>query len=259
MAGAGIASTHSSWYDAFGNAARLGFLEGKVDGGAGLQLWEMSNEADKSTNLHAGAGLRFGQFAVGLGGAYQMGIPQGTFTPNDLLLSAAVAYNISDVVSIGLNGRYAAQQFTREAGVNGYSFDLTVIGRITPALSAAVGVGNIGNEVRGSEGFYGQPAYAHGGIAWKPALADGQCLELLLDGEYNFDGNFAATLGVEYAYNKTVYARAGYRYASEKAVTPSHLGIGLGVQFGYLRVEASYLTASPVLGNTLGLGVAFTL
>jgi len=259
MAGAGIASVQSSWHGAFGNAAQLGFQQGKVYTGVGMQLWELNNEVDKSTNLHAGAGLRFGNFAVALGGAYQMGTAgtQSTYTPNDLLLAIGLAYNIEEVVSIGLNARYATQRFTREAGVNGYSFDLTVIGRITPALSAAVGVGNIGNKVKGSDDFYGQPAYAHGGLAWKPALTAEHSVEVLLDGEYNFDGSFAATLGAEYAYNQVVYARAGYRYASEKAVIPSHLGVGLGLRFGHTRVEASYLTASPILANTINLGVAF--
>ena len=66
-------------------------------------------------------------------------------------------------------------------------------------------------------------------------------------------------MGAEYAYNKTFYARAGYRLAGKKALIPSHLGLGVGLQFRGFRLEASYLTASELLGNTLNLGVAFTL
>ena len=261
MAGAGAASVSSGWYSAFGQAARLGFRQDKVDGGVGVQLWEPNNDVDKSTNLSAGAAVKLGRFSVALGGAYQMGVsgPQDSFTPSDRLLSLGAAYNIADVVSVGLNARYAAQGLTSEVSVDGYSFDLTVVGRISPALSAAVGVGNIGTKVNGSNAYFGQPAYACAGLAWVLAPASVHRCELLLDGEYNFDGTLALTVGAEYAYNKTFYARAGYRIAGEKAPIPSHLGVGLGLRYSFLRLEASYLTASPILGNTVNLGVAFTL
>ena len=62
LAGAGMASVNNGWYAAFGNAAQLGFQPVKGDVGAALQLWEMSNDVDKTTNIQAGAGLRFGSF-----------------------------------------------------------------------------------------------------------------------------------------------------------------------------------------------------
>lgn len=255
MAGAGMASVAGTGYAAFGNAAALGFQNGMADVAAGVQLWEMSNEADKATHLQAGAGFRFGNFGVAVGGAYQMGQLQGTFTPNDLLLSMGLAYNIADVVSVGVNGRYASQSLTREAKVNGFSADITVMGRFSPQFTVAAGVGNIGPKVKGSTDSYAQPSYARAGVAWTPADA----FALMLDGEYNFDGTLAAALGAEYNYHHIVYARAGYRIASEKALIPSHLGAGVGLHLGGFRVEASYLTASPVLGNTVTLGVAYSL
>lgn len=261
MAGAGVASVEGSWYSAFDKAARMGFLQGKVDAGAGLQLWAPGNEVDKTTNILAGATAKFGHFSAAVGGAYQMGVAgsQETFAPSDYLLSLGLAYNIADVVSVGVNARYAAQNLTSEVSVDGYSFDLTVIGRITSALSAAVGVGNIGNKVSGADAYFGQPAYACAGLSWLVAPASVHRCEVLLDGEYNFDGSLALTLGAEYSYNKMIYARAGYRIAGEKALIPSHLGVGLGLRYRSLRLEASYLTASPILGNSVNLGVAFTL
>ena len=62
---------------------------------------------------------------------------------------------------------------------------------------------------------------------------------------------------IHFGYNNTLYARAGYRLAGKKALVPSHLGLGLGLQFQGFRLEASYLTASELLGNTLNLGAAY--
>ena len=257
MAGAGMASVNNGWYAAFGNAAQLSFQPVKGDVGAALQLWEMSNDVDKTTNIQAGAGLRFGSFGVALGGAYQMGVMQGTYTPSDRLVSLGLAYNIGGFVSIGLNARYAAQHFTQEARVSGLSMDISALGRISPEITVAVGVGCLGGQVQGSADAYPQPAYARAGAAWHHAFGPMHAVELALDGEYNFDGAAAGTIGLEYGYNHTIYARAGYRLAGKKALIPSHLGLGVGLQFRGFRLEASYLTASPILGNTLNLGAAY--
>ena len=258
LAGAGMASARSSAYAAFGNAAQLGFLPGRGDVGLGVQLWEMSNEVDKTANFNAAAGFRFGHFALALGGAYQLGVPQGFFTPADGLVSLGLAYNILDVVSVGVNARYALQSLTQEYRINGFSMDLSVLGRISPAVSVAVAVGTIGNAIASSTGSSKQPAYLRGGAAWNLDPAPKHAVELMLDAEYNFDGSFAADLAAEYVYNHTIFARAGYRLASKLALIPSHLALGVGVRFVGFRAEVSYLTASPVLGNTLNLGVGYS-
>lgn len=257
MAGAGMASVNNGWYAAFGDAAQLGFQPQKGDVGAAVQLWEMSNEVDKTTNLQAGTGLRFGSFGVALGAAYQMGVMQGTYTPSDRLVSLGLAYKIARFLSIGLNARYAAQHFTQEAKVSGFSMDISALGRITPELTVALGVGCLGGQVRGSADAYPQPAFTRAGVAWSHAFGKQHALELALDAEYNFDGTAAGTIGAEYAYNHILYARAGYRLAGKKALIPSHLGLGLGLQFQGFRLEASYLTVSKLLGNTLNLGAAY--
>lgn len=257
LAGAGMASVNNGWYAAFGGAAQLGFQPVKGDVGAAVQLWEMSNEVDKTTNIQAGAGLRFGSFGVALGGAYQMGVMQGTYTPSDRLVSLGLAYNMKEIVSIGLNARYAAQSFTQDAKVSGFSMDISALGHIGREVTVALGVGCLGSQVKGSADTYSQPAFARAGVAWNHALGKEHALELVLDGEYNFDGSAAGTIGLEYAYNHTIYARAGYRVAGKKALVPSHLGLGLGLQFQGFRLEASYLTASELLGNTLNLGAAY--
>lgn len=256
FAGAGVASTNASAWGAFNNAAQLSYLEGLGDVALGFQLWQPSNDADKTTNFGGGATFRFGNFGVALAGVYDKCEPFAGYNPSDLLISLGVSYNILEVVSVGLNARYASQNLAQNAKVSGFSADLSLIGRITPELSAAVTVGNIGPKVKGSTDSYGQPSYARLGVAWKTFGA--HQVQLLLDGEYNFGAAAAVSAGAEYNYNRIVYARVGYRYAGEKALIPSHLGAGIGLKIYGFRLDASYITASEILGNTVNIGLGYS-
>ncbi len=257
-AGAGAASLNGGTYAAFSHAAQLPFQKslGTVD--AGLQLWELSNEADNATHISAGGGFRFGSFGVAVGGAVQLGQPIGTFKPIDRLLAVGLAYSFLDRIAVGVNFRYAVQPFTPELRVSGISLDLQVLGRITEELSASLGVGALGPKVKGSAAEFSQPGYAKAALAWRRAFSPEHALEVVLDGDFNFDKTFGGALGAEYAYNQMLYVRAGYRLASEMAVIPSHLGLGLGVRLSGFRADVSYLTASPVLGNTVNIGLGYS-
>lgn len=257
LAGAGAASAGNGAYGAFKNAATLPSLQGLGDAFASVQLWQISNDVDKTTNLAGGTGFRFGAFGVAVGGVYQTGVPVGNYTPSDYLVSLGLAYHIHDIVSIGLNLRYAGQSFSPSAHVGGASVDLSVFGNINPELSVLGGVACLGPKVKGSVDYYSQPAFAHLGAAWKHAFVPEHGIELLLDAEYAFEGAFAAAIGAEYGYNDMAFLRIGYRMAGQKSVIPSHLALGIGFRFQGFRTDISYLTASPVVGNTLSLGVGY--
>ena len=257
FAGAGVASTNASAWSALSDAAQLSFIEGLGDAALGFQLWQPSNDADKTTNFGGGAAFRFGNFGVALAGAYDKCEPFNNYNPSDLLISLGVSYNILDVVSVGLNARYASQNLAQNAKLSGFSADLSLIGHIVEGLTAGFTVGNIGPKVKGSTDSYGQPAYARLGVAWNKTLAGKHGIELLLDGEYNFGAAAAVSAGAEYNYNRLVYARVGYRYAGEKALIPSHLGAGIGLHIKGFRLDASYLTASEILGNTVNIGLGY--
>lgn len=257
LAGAGAASVENGAYAAFKNAATLPCLQGMGESFLGLQLWEMSNKVDKTTNLAAGVGFRFGQLGVALGGVYQKGVPDTGFTPSDYLVSLGLAYSIQDIVSIGVNARYAGQRFAPSAKVSGFSVDVSVSGKVGQELSVIGAVAGLGPKVKGSVAEYSQPAYASLGVAWKHSLAPEHGVELVLDGEYNFDNTLAAAIGAEYAYDNLAFLRVGYRAAGKNAVIPSHLALGVGLQFQGFRAEVAYLTASPILGNTLSIGVGY--
>lgn len=257
LAGAGSASVGNGTYAAFQDAATLAFLPGMGDFATGVQLWEMSNEVDKSTNLQLGTGFHFGPFGVALGAAYQLGVPVGAFTPSDLLVSLGLAFRVADGVSLGVNARYAQQRLTQTVQVNGFSADISVLGKINEAFSLIGGVACLGPKVKGSVAEYSQPAYVHAGAAWHQDFAPHR-IELMLDAEYNFDNTLAGAIGAEYSYQDTLFLRLGYRLAGTNAVIPSHLALGLGFRIMGFRADVSYLTASPVLGNTLSVGVGYS-
>ena len=258
LAGAGAASLENGAYAAFRNAAMLPSLPGLGDAFASLQLWQMSNEVDKTTNLAAGTGFHWDHFAIAMGGVYQKGLPSGEFTPSDYLFSMGVAYNILDLVSVGVNFRYAGQNFSQTAKLGAVSVDLSVAGQLGPELTLLCTVAGLGPKVKGSTAEYSQPAYARLGLSWNQSLAQKHNVELMLDTEYNFEKSMAAITGAEYAFDKLLFVRIGYRLATKNAILPSHLGLGLGVQFQGFRADISYLTASPVVGNTLSFGVGYS-
>ena len=257
LAGAGAASNGNGAYGAFKNAAALPSLQGMGEVFAGLQLWEMSNEVDKTTNLMAGTGFHFGKFGVALGGVYQKGVPLGTFIPSDYLVSLGVAFRPIEKLSIGVNARYAGQNFSQEAKVGGFSADVTLFSQITDNLSVMGGVACFGPQVKGSSASYSLPTHLDLAVAWKQPLGQMHRIELMLDGEYDLSQSLAAAGGAEYVFDDLLFLRVGYRLAGEKAVIPSHLALGMGVQFQGFRADISYLTASPILGNTLNIGIAF--
>lgn len=257
LAGAGIASVNAGAFSAFSGAAALSAMEGTLDAAFGLQRWMPGSEASASTNYNGAAAFRIKDFAVAVGGTYQKKVPFGSFTPTEYIAGLGLSYAVTPWLNLGLNARYAGQSLPSGGSLGGFSADLSVLGHITPDLSAAVALGCLGPKVQGSSASYPQPGYVRAGLAWNKALAQGHGLELLLDGEMDFAGALSASLGAEYNYGGFVFVRAGYRLAAEKAIIPSHAALGLGVKVFGVRIEASYLTASALLGNSLNLGLGY--
>lgn len=260
FAGAGMASlTDVGAFQAFRGAAALPFQQGMFDAGIGIQMWEPSNEVDKTTNFQGGVALHIGSFGVALGGAYQSGVAAGKFTPSDRLVGLGLAYGIGKRFSLGVNARYAAQSLSKDITIKGFSADLTLLALITKELSATVGVSTLGTQVKGSDDTpYTQPSYALAALAWRHGFGESHAVEMVLDGEYNFDGSLAGALGAEYAFRSLLYVRAGYRLAGKTAILPSHLALGIGVHYSGFKADISFLTASALLKNTINFGIGYS-
>ncbi|MBQ9172827.1 MAG: hypothetical protein IJ161_03730, partial [Bacteroidales bacterium] len=78
MAGAGAASTFSTSYSAFRNAAVIPFSDRTVDVGASFQMW--APDGVKSNNVAAGVAYKASEkFGFSVGFAYDMGAEMKTY------------------------------------------------------------------------------------------------------------------------------------------------------------------------------------
>jgi hypothetical protein len=95
--------------------------------------------------------------------------------------------------------------------------------------------------------------------AYTAAIDEQNRVDVALDADYFFTGGLGAALGLQYSYDDLILVRAGYHLGTDKAPLPSFATIGAGVKYSGFKLDVSFLTANPVIGNTLtiGVGVAF--
>lgn len=257
-AGASVASTGTMAWSAFHNAAVIPFVASEFDAAVSYQFW--SPQMAKASHVNAGLAYRFkGKAGLSLGFAYQGGEKFDDFVPKDLLACVGFGIGLGDKFSLGVNARFASQMLAQDISFTGFSGDVSLLFHAADALNLLAGVGTLGTSVVSSSGTkFPQPAFGQLGVDYTFALGKEMALKADACAEYYFSGSFAAAAGLQFDWT-FLSARAGYRFATEGCVLPSHLALGLGARFGGFRVDVSYLTASTSLGNTLtaGLGYSF--
>ena len=259
FAGAGSASMGNVAWSAFSNASVLPFFDGTLDAAVSYQSWA----PELSGAMHVNAGVAFKvmpQLGVSVGYALQKEAELEGFHPTDQVVALGLAYGLGEKWALGLNGRFASQKLTESVGYSGLSGDVYVAFQPSEALRLTAGVSTLGmNVVDQAEEPYRQPASAKVAADWAPHFSDAFGLDILVDGDYYFSGNYGLSVGTELSWNKMVFLRGGYRYATEMCVIPGHIGLGAGFKFAGFRVDVSWLTGSLALKNTLcaGLGYSF--
>ena len=263
MAGAGSASVSASAaFSAFDNPSILPFATGKVDASFSYGRWAPSTPGCLSDNLGVGIAFKpLRALALSVAVVNQahpvLELPgYEPFRPLDGLASLGAGVSFGAHFSIGASFKYAYQRvlsdnvywafaFNAMAQYHGGHFDI------------AAGVVNVGGDVKSKDGSaYPLPSAArisgsyHGDIGKSRFEAD-------LDADCYFSGKFGIAAGVQYTYNDLLFARAGYRYATAGAVLPSHLALGLGVQWKGFCLEASYITANDIIGNSFSLSIGY--
>lgn len=264
FAGAGAAYNGSAAYSALGNAAMLPFFGGTLDAAVSYQRWAPGLSV--SNNISVGAaykvlprlGLSLG-YTLENGAAYDIyegpGDPSGIFYPKNHVIALGVGIGITEMISAGVNVRYARDVSAYGQILGGVNADIFAGFQPSEALRITAGLSTLGTRVAAS---WSQPASLKAAVNWSPPLPGDHALDLLADADYYFSGNFSAAAGLQYAWRQMLFVRAGYRLASEKCVIPGHLALGLGVQFSGFRLDVSWLTASLPLGNTLNVGLGYS-
>ena len=256
MAGAGSAMTSSpAALSAFGNPAVLPVSVGKVDAG-------IIYSHTRSNNVGGGVAVRLGKgFAISAAVVDQLhpmtdfGGSYGSFAPNDLIVAGGAGISFAGHFSLGLSVKYVQQKLMADYSLS--SVALTAMAQYRLAgLNVAAGVANFGAAVKSESGQESPlPASARLAVSYELALGPGT-LGAAVDGDYYFAGKFGVSAGIQYGLWNMIYARAGYRYASQGAVYPSHLALGLGFSWKWLCLDVYYLTANAQIGNSLGAGLS---
>ena len=256
MAGAGSAMTSSpAALSAFGNPAVLPVAVGKVDAG-------VIYSHTRSNNVGVGVAVRLGKgFAISAAVVDQLhpmtdfGGSYGSFAPNDLIVAGGAGISFAGHFSLGLSVKYVQQKLMADYSLS--SVALTAMAQYRLAgLNVAAGVANFGAAVKSESGQESPlPASARLAVSYELALGPGT-LGAAVDGDYYFAGKFGVSAGIQYGLWNMIYARAGYRYASQGAVYPSHLALGLGFSWKWLCLDVYYLTANAQIGNSLGAGLS---
>ena len=264
FAGAGAAWNGSAAYSAFGNAAMLPFFGKTLDASLSYQRWAPS--VALSNNVSAGVaykitprlGLSLG-YSLENGEAYNVyegpGEPSGTFYPKNHVIAFGAGVGLTDMLSLGVNLRYARAVPAPSQVFGGISADLFAAVQLYESLRITAGVSTLGTRVAES---WQQPASLKAAASWGTVLGEDHALDLMADADYFFSGHFSAAAGFQYAWKQLLFFRAGYRLAPAACVIPSHLALGAGVQFSGFRLDVSWLTASQPLGNTINLGLGYS-
>lgn len=266
LAGAGAAYAGTVAFKAFSDAAVLPFYQGKLDGGVSYQRWAPGTAA--ANHVNAGVAVKvLPWLAVSAGYALQAGTPYtdtdsqgtpiGTIRPLSHLAALGVGVGLGRQWSLGVNLRYALQK--AGGSYAAFSADISAGWQPLENLRVTAGVSTLGPRVASEDGTkYSQPASARLGVCWGLAFNASHSLDLMADADFYFSRRVGAALGVQYSWNRMVFARCGYRLAAQDCAVPGHLALGAGVCFKGFRLDVSWLTASEALGNSLTAGLAYS-
>lgn len=266
MAGAGSVSASSALWASYENPTAALAADSKVLAGVGLNLWAPSGTTYYSAaatsmlsdNLVLTAGFTFGN-----GKAYDVysstGQKTGTFTPSEYLVNVGAAYQLLPFLSFGANVHYAGQTLAEKQSYGAFSADVFA-GVEFGNLKVAAGVASLGSKVKSASGVeYPLPASVK--IA---AGYEGCSLGILSYGAYAdadyylYSGGFGMSLGASLGYSDLVALKAGYHFATDKAIIPSYASIGLGGSIMGISIDLACLLGGPLSGTfLLGVGYKF--
>lgn len=180
------------------------------------------------------------------------GQKSGSFKPMDLSFAAGAAYQLNENMSAGVAARFIVSSLGESLKGSTAAFDLS-FKYASESLQAGLVVSNLGGKIKYGEASYSLPMTAKAGAAYTISGFTAS-----LEGDYVLGGGLMAGLGLQYAYNDMLFARAGYHYGASDKVLPSHAALGIGAKFAGIQLDVTYLLASSTLGGTLAFGIGYS-
>ena len=258
MAGAGFSMTNGNLaYAAFGNPAATAFMTNKVSAAVNYCSWA-PGMLDEHYITAAFSVKPTEKLAVCAG--YAKGIQpvvdsENPFRANDNIFSVGISFLAMESCSIGFNGHYVYQKIVEDYSIEGYTMDLTVQYH-GEGYNAAAGIIGLGPKVLSRKSGNSYPLPSSAKIAGDYTFAlNAFKLNLAADADYYFSGNWGASAGATVSYIDKVFLRTGGRYASSGAAFPSHFAVGGGLKMDFIKLDVTYITMNPVIGNSFMGGI----
>ena len=265
VAGTNAASCEDISFSAFHNAAAIPFSGNRF--GVGISYSRAGKDMMPS-GFSAGAGLRLGKrIGLAVAGNYNLGAEyeiideygnrSDKFKTSSMLYSLGLGVKIIDMLSIGVNLKYAMEKLGPESNNEAFGSDIFLMFKLK-GLWVAAGVCNIGTKVKDASGMsFSLPSSARAGISYSHVFGKHHLLDANLDADFYFSGKTSAAGGLEYGFHEMIFVRGGYRFSSQAAPVPSYASVGLGVKFWGVHIDASYLFASKTLNNSFSLSLGY--
>ena len=257
MAGAGFAMTSSSQaYAAFGNPAAAAFSDKKLEAGLSYGAWSPRYAA--GSNLSVGVTGHVKEkvaLSLGLSRIGYPGIdfePSSAFKPSDLTVRAGVGFGLSESFAIGFTAGYAKEAILSDYSLSAFSVSALAQYHIE-GLNVVGGLVHLGGKVASD---YSLPSSAKLATDYEVTFGGGS-LDIAVDGDYYFSGNYSVALGLDFGIGGIGFVRGGYRIASERAAIPSGLGLGAGFAWHGISLDVSFLTASETIGGSWSAGLGY--
>lgn len=213
------------------------------------QLWKPSTTSYFSAD---GVFRLVERFKLGFIGTYGRGqVYNGNQLPEEMRFGATFGAELTDFLEMDLDASYVSSRFYDNIPYYGFAVGAYLKARFG-GIRIAAGVCNLGPEVKGNR----LPSSVVLAIGYDNGKKPVHKLRPELDLKYYFCASFSLSAGMEYIYKGVFSARAGYHCGG---VVANHASVGLGVNIRGIRVDASYIIGSGVIGNTVcsGLGYSF--
>lgn len=261
MAGAGFSMTSgNAAYGVFGNPAASAFMKNKVSAAVNYRSWG-PGFLDQQHITAAFAIKPIDKLAIVAG--YSKGIQPAmdeseSFRASDNDFAIGASYAITDNISVGLNSHFASQNIVNGYQINAWAVD--VIGQYHgDNFNVAGGIVSIGPKVVSEQsGAYPLPSSAKIAGDYTVAL-DAFKFTFAADGDYYFSGHYSVSGGAEASYADMVFLRTGARYAAEGTALPSHIAVGGGFKYRFVKLDVCYIALNPIIGNSLMGGITLDL
>lgn len=231
------------------------FITGRtLDVSAGYMSYSPSYIPSSYLNLDAEYCLK-GRLSFTLTGVYGM-------NPQQMLVGVGAGYRFLDFLSAKVNLKYLSDNPVTEVSYGAFGADIAVTGlfEISSAsrIAAELGAYSLGTKITSASGMkFSLPSYARISGAYIHDIDQKNSFSILAQADYYLHNAFGAAIAAEADIADLISVRAGYNLGAEN-VLPSFASAGIGVHFIGIRIDAAYLFANEVIGNTLALSLGYS-